>query len=54
MSSECGCKEVYRFPHITYYLHFFCSSIPIFVLFFKMFFFLVYRASILSSTSDEV
>ena len=35
MSSWCGCKEVYRFPHITYpYSSFvfalFCSSIPTF------------------------
>ena len=26
MSSGCGCKEVYRFPHITYpYSSFICS-----------------------------
>ena len=37
----CGCKEVYRFPHIYYlsllllYLFFFCSSIPNFVHFLK-------------------
>ena len=37
MSSGCGCKEVYRFPHITYpYIYtprvsaLFCSSIPTF------------------------
>ena len=29
MSSGCGCKEVYRFPHITYPVSdLFCSSIP--------------------------
>ena len=46
MSSGCGCKEVYRFPYITYtYIYtplvsaHFCSSIPIYFLFiFKMFF----------------
>ena len=43
MSSWCGCKEVYRFPHITYpYSSFvfalFCSSIPIFCSILKMFF----------------
>ena len=34
VASGCGCKEVYRFPHITYPYSFvsvlFCSSIPIF------------------------
>ena len=32
----------------------FCSSIPTFCSFFLMFFVLVYTASILSSTTDEV
>ena len=47
VASGCGCKEVYRFPHITYpsilflYLFFFCSSIPTFCSFFNMFFDLV-------------
>ena len=42
-----SCKEVYRFPHITYtyvlllYLLFFCSSIPTFCSLFKMLFVLV-------------
>ena len=43
----CGCKEVYRFPHITYpyssCICSFCSSIPIIILFvhyFKCFSFL--------------
>ena len=46
MSSDCGCKEVYRFPHITYpytplvSAHF-CSSIPTFCSLKKMFFVLV-------------
>ena len=37
MSSGCGCKEVYRFPHITYpyssciYLLFFASASLLFV-----------------------
>ena len=36
VASGCGCKEVYRFPHITYpysscFCSFFCSSIPNFV-----------------------
>ena len=32
MSSGCGCKEVYIFPHITYPYSsvLFCSSIPTF------------------------
>ena len=30
MSSGCGCKEVYRFPHITYYL----SLLLLYLLFF--------------------
>ena len=34
VSSGCGCKEVYRFPHITYpnplVPALFCSSIPTF------------------------
>ena len=44
MSSGCGCKEVYRFPHITYpYIYtplvstLFCSSIPFYVPFFYVF-----------------
>ena len=32
VASGCGCKEVYRFPHITYpYSSLFCSSISTFV-----------------------
>ena len=39
VASGCGCKEVYRFPHITYP---YSSCICSFLLFiFKMFFFLV-------------
>ena len=39
MSSGCGCKEVYRFPHPTSLVSaLFCSSIPTFCSFFKMFF----------------
>ena len=39
MASGCGCKELYRFPHITYpYSSLFCSSIPTFCSFLKMFF----------------
>ena len=39
--SACGCKELYRFPHITYpYSSRICSSILLFVHFF-MFFVLV-------------
>ena len=48
MSSGCGCKEVYRFPHITYpYSSCICSFFAVaslhFVLFFKMFFVLVHH-----------
>ena len=39
MSSGCGCKEVYRFPHITYpYSSCICSFLqqhPYFLLIFK-------------------
>ena len=42
VSSGCGCKEVYRFPHITYpYSSCICSFLqqhPYFLLIFKMFF----------------
>ena len=47
MSSGCGCKEVYRFPHITYPYSsliptplvsaLFCSSIPTFFHFLNVF-----------------
>ena len=41
----CGCKEVYRLPHITYplllYLFFFAAASLLFVHFLKMFFVLV-------------
>ena len=46
MSSGCGCKEVYSFPHITYpyssciYLLFFAATSLHFVLFFFSFSFL--------------
>ena len=34
----CGCKEVYRFPHITYPVSaLFCSSISTFCSFFNVF-----------------
>ena len=56
--SGCGCKEVYRFPHTTYPYSFcicsflqtplvsvlFCSSIPTFCSFKKIFFVLVYNS----------
>ena len=46
VASECGCKEVYRFPHTTFPTPLvsvlFCSSIPTFCSFLKMFFFLLY------------
>ena len=37
VASRCGCKKVYRFPHITYpysscICSFFCSSIYIYVI----------------------
>ena len=42
VSSGCGCKEVYRFPHITYpYSSCICPFLqqhPYFLFFFKMFF----------------
>ena len=47
MSSGCGCKEVYRFPHITYisllllYLFFFAAASLLFVHFLKCFSILV-------------
>ena len=45
VASGCGCKEVYRFPHIIYPTPLvsvlFCSSIPTFCSFKKMFFVLV-------------
>ena len=47
MSSGCGCKEVYRFPHITYsystciYLLFFAAASLLFVLFLKCFLFFI-------------
>ena len=46
MSSGCGCKEVYRFPHITYpYSSCICSILqqqhPYFMFIFLMFFVLV-------------
>ena len=43
MSSECGCKEVYRFPHITYryililYLLIFAAASLLFVHFKNVF-----------------
>ena len=41
VATGCGCKEVYRFPHITYpyssCICFFCSSIPTFCSFLKCF-----------------
>ena len=43
----CGCKEVYRFPHITYpyssCIGSFLKQHPYFRLFLKMFFVLVYK-----------
>ena len=46
VATVCGCKEVYRFAHTTYpysscICSFFCSSIPTFCSFLKMFFVLV-------------
>ena len=45
MSSGCGCKEVYRFPHITYpyssCIFSFCSSIHTFSSSFQCFLFLL-------------
>ena len=44
MSSGCGCKEVYRFPHITYPYYscicFFLQQHPYFLLIFLCFSFL--------------
>ena len=40
MCNGCGCKEVYRFPHITYpyifllYLFFFAAASLLFIIFF--------------------
>ena len=45
MSSGCGCKEVYRFPHITYpyssCISSFLQQHPYFFFILKMFFVLV-------------
>ena len=45
MSSGCGCKELYRFPHITYpyssCILSFLQQHPDFLFIFKMFFVLV-------------
>ena len=44
MATGCGCKEVYRYPHSTYpplVSVLFCSNIPTFCSFLKMFFILV-------------
>ena len=46
VASVCGCKEVYRFPHITYlYSSCICSFLqqhPYFLFIFKMIFVIVY------------
>ena len=44
MSSGCGC-EVYKFPHTPFVSALFCSSIPTFCSFKKMFFlfFIIYK-----------
>ena len=48
MSSGCGCKEVYRFPHVTYPYSLvsalFCSSIPTFC---SLIFFYIYHITII-------
>ena len=52
VASGCGCKEVYRFPHITYpYSSCICSFFAVlFVLFFKCFsFFIIYHRTHLLS-----
>ena len=47
MASGCGCKQVYRFPHIAYpyssCIYSFCSSIPTFCSFLKRFYIYIYR-----------
>ena len=52
----CGCKEVYRFPHITYPYSFvsplFCSSIPTFCSFLKCFSFLYIYIYIIESVDS--
>ena len=59
MSSGCGCKEVYRFPHITYpYSSCICSFLqqhPYFLFIFLMFFVLyvaIYIGRILHSSTE--
>ena len=45
VASGCGCKEVYRFPHITYpYSSCICSFLQqhLYFLFIKMFFILLF------------
>ena len=37
VATGCGCKEVYRFPHTPLVFVPFCSSIPTFCSFLKMF-----------------
>ena len=42
MATGCGCKEVYRFPHILMLVSALFCSIPTFCSFFKMFFVLLF------------
>ena len=58
MSSGCGCKEVYRFPHITYpYSSCICSFFAVaslhFVHFIFIFSFLYIIESVDSTSRDE-
>ena len=60
MSSGCGCKEEYRFPHTTYpyssciYLLFFCSSIPTFCSFKKYYNCVLYVYTILATPKQSI
>ena len=57
MSSGCGCKEVYKYPHITYpyslYLLFFAAASLHFCNFSKCFSFLCIIESVDSVSRDE-
>ena len=42
MATGCGCKEVYRFPHILMLVSALFCSVPTFCSFLKMFFVLLF------------
>ena len=56
VASGCGCKEVYRFPHITYpYSSFFAAASLLFVHFLKCFSFsIILYIAILNSYTHSI